>query len=244
MTPRPNNPSSKTLAAGLGRLIAVQILRGERAPGTNLPPVRTLAGEHEVTVPTIQRVIDRLEATGLVSARRGSGVTVCDPHTSAELSLLPLWFEAYADQPERAAAILADFLELRRVMTTHLVRHRSDRIAEQRASLLLLAQRLLDYRTVEEAAEADLAFSNAVVTASQHFAAIALFHTTESLIREVPHLAEAFFGNRRYHKAVVTKLTGAIAQGNDVNAAALLIDSTLEEWDRKTVSRYRRLLAL
>src|SRR5689334_16003765 len=74
------------VAAGIERQLALEILRGQRAPGSQLPPVRVLAQTHGVTAPTIQRVVDRLEAGGLVSARRGSGVTVNDPERTTDLS--------------------------------------------------------------------------------------------------------------------------------------------------------------
>jgi DNA-binding FadR family transcriptional regulator len=52
--------------------------------------VRALATTHGVTVPTIQRVIARLEALGIAHARQGSGVSVLDPARHGGLSLIPL----------------------------------------------------------------------------------------------------------------------------------------------------------
>ena len=87
---------AKTVAESIERTLAIEILQGKRVPGAQLPPVRALAEEYGVTPPTIQRVVERLAIQGLVTARRGSGVTVNDPEGSGSLSLLPLWLEAPA----------------------------------------------------------------------------------------------------------------------------------------------------
>ncbi|MCP4447969.1 MAG: FadR family transcriptional regulator [Myxococcales bacterium] len=234
--------SSRTLASDLERKIAVQILRGERSPSSRLPPVRALAAELDVTVPTIQRVIDRLEATGLVSVRRGSGVTVNDPHACGELSLLPMWFDALSDQPEVVCDMLCDFLELRRVMATHLIRTRAERIRQAQERLLKFSTSLRNSNGLVEVAEVDLTFTAAVVEASQHFAAKALFHTTEALVREVPWVAEALYGDRSYYRRVIGKVMESLAQSSDLDEAARAVDRVLIAWDRRTVSRFRTLL--
>jgi DNA-binding FadR family transcriptional regulator len=229
-----------TLASAIERRLAREIMRGERPPGSQLPPLRTLARQHRVTLPTVQRVVDRLEAGGLVSARRGSGVTVNDPGRSGDLSLLPLWFEALADQPERAAAMLADFLELRRVVAAHLVKGAARRIAPAvSAPLAALALALADGDTLA-IADADLALSAAVVDAAGQLAVAAVFHTTARLVREVPHVADALYGDRARYRRMLRRLGGALA-GARTDAAAEL-EAALAAWDRGTVARFRASL--
>jgi DNA-binding FadR family transcriptional regulator len=208
-----------------------------------LPPVRALAGELGVTAPTIQRVIDRLEATGLVSVKRGSGVTINDPHRSGELSLLPLWFDALSDQPDRAAKILGDFLELRRVVAAQLIRTSSANIARAGARLVELSASLSTGDTLDDIVDADLAFTRAVIEASDQFAVKSLFHTTEQLVREVPHVAEALYGDRAYHRRVLRSIATALGAGAGPTAAATAIEAALAAWDRRTVARFRDALA-
>ena len=234
------------MAARLERRLAVQILRGERMPGSQLPSVRNLAREFGVTAPTIQRVVDRLAATGLVSVRRGSGITVNDPETCGELTLLPLWFEALADQPERTATMLRDFLELRRVVAVHLMRTRRTRIVRAVTALADAAHALAtEAGDVWAIAEADLAFTRTVLEASQQFAANALFHTTEALVRDVPGLAEALYGDRSYHRRVIASVASLLAasDGPDGNGErkALAIERILRAWDARTVERFREI---
>jgi DNA-binding FadR family transcriptional regulator len=200
--------------------------------------VRQLAVEHGVAPPTIQRVVDRLEAGGLVSARRGSGVTVNDPHRTGDLALLPLWFEALADEPERAAAMLADFLELRRVLAVHLVRTSSARIAAAAPRLLQLVLALERAKALAEVTAIDDAFTAAVVDAAGQSAVAAIFHTTSRLVREVPELAAAFYGDRAYHKRVLRRTAAILASGSPATNAAKL-ENVLQAWDKRTVVRFR-----
>lgn len=229
------------MAAGIERGLALEILRGQRAPGSQLPPVRRLAAQHGVTAPTIQRVIDRLEAGGLVSARRGSGVTVNDPTRSGDLSLLPLWLEALAGQPDRAATMLGDFLELRRVVAVHLVRSAAPRIAAAAPRLLTLALALERAQTLAEITATDLAFTGAVVEAAGQSAVAAIFHTAARLVREVPGVAEALYGDRAYHRRVLRRSATALTHSS-ATAAATELEEVLVAWDRRTVGRFRAQL--
>jgi GntR family transcriptional repressor for pyruvate dehydrogenase complex len=230
-----------TVAAGIERQLALEILRGDRLPGSRLPPVRDLARSHGVTPPTIQRAIDRLAASGLVAARRGSGVTIRDPRRSGDLSLLPLWFEALADQPHAAAAVLDDFLALRRVVAAHLVRSAAPRIVAAAPRLMAQLGAVEAATSLDQVAEADVAFTGTVVEAAGQIAVATIFHITEQLVREVPHLAEALYGDRAYHRALLRRLVRSLA-GARPEVAAAALEAALAAWDQRTVARFRERL--
>jgi len=236
-------PKNATVAARLERQLAREILRGEHTPGSHLPPVRALAAHFGVTAPTIQRVIDRLEVTGLVTVKRGSGVTVNDPHQCGELSLLPMWFDALSDQPDRAAKILADFLELRTVVATHLIRGSAQTLVKAGPRLLELSANLANDGSLADVAAADLAFTRAFLEASDQFAVKALFHTTEQLVYEVPYVMESLYEDRAYHRRVIRGIISALGGGKGPGAVAEAMDKTLTAWDRRTVARFRGYLA-
>jgi DNA-binding FadR family transcriptional regulator len=231
-------PVRATMAEEIERRLAREILRGERAPGSQLPPVRALALTCGVTAPTIQRVIERLEAGGLVSVRRGSGITVNDPHRVGDLSLLPLWFDALADQPARAAAILEDFLALRRAVAGHLLRTAAPRIVAHAAQLATLLAAVEAATTLDAVADADLAFTRAVVEAAGSFAVGAIMHTTERLVRVVPHLSTALYGDRAYYRRVLRRTVSALADAT-LASATVELEAVLAAWDRRTVARFR-----
>ncbi|MCC6620148.1 MAG: FadR family transcriptional regulator [Deltaproteobacteria bacterium] len=237
-TTRRQDPTRPSLAADIERRLALEIIRGERAPGSRLPPVRDLAKALGVTAPTIQRAVDRLAAGGLVSARRGSGVTVNDPRRSGDLSMLPLWFEALADRPALAAEVLTDFLTLRRVVTAHLVRSAAPRIIAAAPRLAAQLQAVEAAQSLDALAEADATFTGLVVEAAGQFAVSAIFHTTGKIVREVPHLAEALYADRTYHRAVLRRTVRALA-GATPDEAASAVEAALAAWDRRTVARFR-----
>jgi DNA-binding FadR family transcriptional regulator len=224
--------STATKAAAIERRLAYEILRGERVAGSQLPPVRELARVFRVTPPTIQRVIERLETSGLVSARRGSGVTVREPRRSGDLALLPLWFEALADQPDRAAAMLADVLELRRVVAAHLFTTGARSLARAAASLAPLMAAATSAPTVEARAVADLELTAAAIDATSQFAVAAVFHATARVIRDVPQIAWAVYGDPAYYRRMLLRLASGDAP-----------DAVLITWDRRSVDRYRGELA-
>jgi DNA-binding FadR family transcriptional regulator len=231
-----------TVAEQIERQLACEILRGDRGPDTRLPSVRALAAQFEVTVPTIQRVVARLEALGLVEARQGSGVRVLDPERHGGLSLMPLWFEALADQPERCARILGDFLEVRRVFATHLAaRHRAGLMAVA-PRLAVLAAHLAAASNLSEVVERDLAFTRTVLEASGNFAATRLFHTVERNVRETPYVAEALYGDTEAHRALMVGIATAMATELDADALAARLERAMAAYDASVVERFRALL--
>lgn len=235
--PKTRSQSRESVAARIERTITLEILRGERPPDTMLPPVRTLAARFGVAPPTVQRVIDRLESSGLVSARRGSGVKVNDPVRAFDLALLPLWFEAVADDPERAGKLLGEFLELRRVVAAHLVRTSLPRLIEAAPRL---AERAADLEAAHELSSrihADLAFSRAVVEACDQVAVGAVFSMAERLVREVPAVARALYADEENHRQTVRAVIAAFASGHP-NTAAAGLEAALAEWDRRAVVRF------
>lgn len=232
----------RTVAENIERELACSILRGERLPGSRLPSVRDLAALHEVTIPTVHRALDRLESAGLVTAKRGSGVTVLDPHRSMNLSLIPLWFEALSDQPKKAAKILADFLALRRLIAMHLLETSSHKLLAALPALLPFAIELGTATDLLAIARADAALIRVVVDQADNFALSAVFCTVETVALEVPYMAEALYADRKAHLAVIHQAVASFAKPGRARAAQEL-ETALKQWDERTVQNYVELLA-
>ena len=230
-------PPERTIAEQIERTLASGILRGERVPGARLPSVRALAVQFEVTVPTIQRALDRLGRTGLVTAKRGSGFTVNDPRRNMNLSLIPLWFEALYDQPEKSAKILRDFLELRRVLTAHLFEQSSTDLLAALPEMALAARTLTTSSDLREIALADAQLTRVVVEKIDNVALKAFFYTVQTLALEVPHIAEALYGDRAAHQAVINQVVASFAM-SDRGEASLALQGAFETWDQLTVATY------
>jgi GntR family transcriptional regulator len=65
--------------AQIARQIRAQIASGELAPGTLLPPVRTIASDLGVNLNTVARAYRLLEAEGFVAIEQREGVRVLAP---------------------------------------------------------------------------------------------------------------------------------------------------------------------
>jgi hypothetical protein len=87
-----------------------------------------------------------------------------------------------------------------------------------------------------------VAFTGTVVEAAGQFAVSSIFHTTGQLVRQVPHLAEALYGDRAYHRRMLRRAIASLA-GAAPDAAAAALDEVLAAWDRRTVARFRAALA-
>ncbi|NCG19010.1 MAG: GntR family transcriptional regulator [Rhodobacterales bacterium] len=235
------SPKQSTVTERIERQLACEILRGDRVPGSRMPSIRALAVAFEVTLPTIQRAMDRLGRTGLVTARRGSGTTVNDPRRNMDLSLIPLWFEALKDQPERCAKILADFLQLRRVLTAHLFDTSSAKLLAALPKLSITAATLMAATDIDDIARADAKLTRIVVERVDNFALNAFFYTVEHLAIGVPHIAEALYRDRSAHRAVIAQVMTSFAMPDRVKAAVDL-QNAFQTWDALTVDTYEALL--
>lgn len=230
---------SETTVDLLERTLVRRILRREYPPGSNLPSVRALAAEFEVTAPTIQRVTARLEAHGLVEAHHGSGVRVLDAARTGGLSLLPLWFDALGDDPTEAARIFRECMELRRLVAVHL----APRIDPTSAAPALLdaLERTREARSSDDFMEADLAFTRVVLDAAGHFGATALFNSVEAVIRRVPGVAEAVYGDPALARAALEGVVAAFTHDGAERDRALA--GALERWDLDATARFEAFVA-
>ncbi|MCA9666083.1 MAG: GntR family transcriptional regulator [Myxococcales bacterium] len=244
----------QTIVDHLTTQLACAILRGEHAPGSRLPTVRALATAHEVTAPTIQRVVAQLEALGLVDARQGSGTRVNDPREHGSVALLPYWLLAYADQPERAAALLADVLALRRdmalVMLERLRAHIDDNglLAAGEALGALVQAAAAEPRDVQAIARADVALMKRLATLAGGIAHGALFNSVARVMLETPQLADAMYAdvaaNISAFRAVLAALTDRAADDDDDGARVRRVArAELEALDAATVAHFAKRLA-
>ena len=70
--------SSESLQGQLVRQVRALILGGELSAGADLPSIRSLAREQQVSVITVQRAYDLLMQEGLIHSRRGKGFFVSE----------------------------------------------------------------------------------------------------------------------------------------------------------------------
>jgi GntR family transcriptional regulator len=68
--------AAETLQSQIVRQIRARILAGDLSAGTDLPSIRELARDHQVSVITVQRAYETLLREGLIHSRRGKGFFV------------------------------------------------------------------------------------------------------------------------------------------------------------------------
>lgn len=232
--------SPETSVADIERSLTLDILRGRFAKGSRLPTVRDLAAQNGVNPSTIQRVVARLEARGIVEARQGSGLHVNDPADAGDVGLVPYWLVALEDEPERATRVLEDFLELRRSLAVRLiVRHRDDilaRLSELSASAAALAA--ADPADPRALVAADLGFARALLRITGNIVALSVFNTLAKVLDESPRLVAAMYATPENNARAMGKVLAALATGGP--KAEATIDAVLRKIDATTVSRFAR----
>lgn len=107
--------------------LRAQILDGRLPPGARLPSERSLAQEHGVNRVTVRTALERLKASGLLTAHVGRGTVVCDVQTQGGPDLLP---DLLRDA--EASGGLADVVEELFFVRQHLARAVLERIAQRR----------------------------------------------------------------------------------------------------------------
>lgn len=86
--------------------VSAQVIRGEIAPGTMLPPIRTVAKELRISVITVKKAWEELERLGFIYSMVGRGCFVAD------LSACDLAGKCTALLDEKMAKDMAYYKEL------------------------------------------------------------------------------------------------------------------------------------
>jgi len=235
---------SANAAERIERSLASAVLRGDYPPGSRLPTLRELAGRFGANVATVQRAIARLEMSGLVTARQGSGIRVNAADTHADLALVPARIEALSHDPARAVAVLGDFLEVRRVLAARLiVRHRAE-LERNASALAAAATRLAGVPTndVQALVDADIAFARAVLVIAGNSIALAVLNTAARVLREVPAVAEAMYSDPRLNVRSMTEILAAFGDHTDDGPLGDVVEASIQRVDEHTLARFEALL--
>jgi hypothetical protein len=86
-------------------------------------------------------------------------------------------------------------------------------------------------------AEADLAIAWALVGAVDQFAVGAVLQACERLVREVPAVTAAIYGDHAAYRRTVRRIAAALVDGPPA-AASSAIDRVLLNWDRRSIDRF------
>ncbi|MBT9558128.1 MAG: GntR family transcriptional regulator [Myxococcales bacterium] len=234
--------SAATAPTLIEHALTRDLLRGRYAVNSRLPTIRELAELHGVNAATIQRVVARLETRGLITAVQGSGLRVNDPATCGDLSLLPYWLEITLADPPRAATVLADLLEVRRLLAVRLMTRHRTAILGRAPALKERVRQLLAAQSggLEAIRDADLAFARDVILATGNLVALSIFNTTARVVATIPDVAVAMYADPAENAASMFAVIAALA--SDQPDLGDVLDRALSEVDRRTVARFEARL--
>lgn len=227
--------------------IAKDIFRGIYAPGDRLPPYRRIAESFGVTLPTAQRAVGRIHELGLVSVRQGSGAAVLDPIVSAHPGVLPYWVAAVIDRPAEASRIVGDFLEVRRELAAVLVAGLGEADTDALARVDERVDQLEHLATsgapVDEIMKADLDVVRAMLTARGSIALATIFNAFAQLLQSVPALPRAMYASPALNVAGYRGALDLIRSDATPEMIRPVVETTLQELDRVTVSAFEEELS-
>ncbi|SCK50713.1 GntR family transcriptional regulator, transcriptional repressor for pyruvate dehydrogenase complex [Streptomyces sp. WMMB 322] len=171
--PRPRaNDAVSVVDVAIGRLKR-RIESGEFAPGHRLPPEAALAGELELSRPSLREAVRALAMAGVLEVRRGDGTFVTDLRPERLMSAIGSFLDLAHD------TALDEMLECRKVLEPGATALAATRIGD--AELDGLLERIERMRTVQDPGELvreDLAFHADIVAATGN-------RTLQSLVSSV-----------------------------------------------------------
>jgi len=218
------------------------ILGGEHPVGTQLPPERALSERFGGSRLTLRSAIARLQTEGLLRSQQGAGTRVLDYRTSAGVDLLGDLLGLSLAQGTLPADLLADLMELRRMLAVEVLGLAAERGKPEELEALrahLMAQREL-LHDAEAYVASDLEFARLVVRAGHNMALELLSNSLGRVIVAAPSLAPAFLVNAEGTLAAYDSLLGWVETGDGqrVRAEARRL---LEQLDNDTMERVRAL---
>ncbi len=175
------------------------IFRGEHKPGDNLPPLRQMASEYGVTLPTMQRVVARMEELGVVYARQGSGVKVLEPLHHAAPAAMVFWLDVLQDRPGEAMEFVASFVQVRRELAvSYLCELREAGVSKVEAERMLkdvehFEQRVEEGVSLDEAMELDFGVMRGWLGLRPKVAVFVILNMFEQLVSSTQVMKEAVY---------------------------------------------------
>jgi GntR family transcriptional regulator, transcriptional repressor for pyruvate dehydrogenase complex len=227
--------------------IAFDIASGVYAAGDRLPSVRALATRHGINPSTVQVVVERLRAAGFIEASRGLGLSVRDIEQYGGIETWRYLFRFAVRLPDRATALLEDFLRTRRVLVLEVARAIEadpaafDLRALRRAveGLQLLAD---SEGPVEAFARAELQTARLLLQRVDRPVLLAIYNSIADILLSVPAALEAIYVEPRFNVAMWRSLIDAWERGTVGEVGIEQADAMLAAFHVTCVARFREII--
>ncbi len=211
--------------------LRAEIIGGSHPIGGTLPAERALSESLGISRLTLRAAVSRLEGEGLVRARQGSGVHICDWRAEGEVTLLPHLIAG------GGPALIAPFLALRRAVACEAVALATERATDAEIDDLdAAAQALAEEDDLAVLEAGNLAFAHWVVALAGNLPMTLLFNTVARVYAAQPDLAGLLDGDRPGVRASFGAIVTLLRQ-RDPDAARQAVRLMLEALDAQVVAR-------
>jgi GntR family transcriptional regulator, transcriptional repressor for pyruvate dehydrogenase complex len=179
-----------TRSREIAGLLARRIMDGEIAPGERLPTERDLAAAHETTRNVIREALKRLETTGLVEVRRGSGAWVGNPRFTASIEFFDVLVMNREGDLNRD--FLRDAIEFRGFTFRLMVRLAALRRRPEEMDCIreLIAEREACLEDETRTAELTLALFREIAQATHNQLCVLMFNTVQRISMRMRDLVD------------------------------------------------------
>lgn len=217
------------------------ILCGELAPGSRLPPERTLAGQLGSSRVTVRSALGRLTAEHLLSVRQGSGYSVRDFREQGGPELLP-GLARLAGTRAGLVRVAADLLLARRSLARAVLQRlveRGPRGARALGAAVDAFEAALRATSDPVAmARADLALLHAILAQTGSGALALCLNPVLGVVLELPELCAVMYADPAANVAAYRTLLAALS--TSPAQAVEWACATLERRDLDTLARLER----
>lgn len=212
------------------------ILKGDFKPGADLPGERDLSVRLGVSRLTLRAALTRLEAEQLVRPVHGSGTRVLDFRDSGGVEMLGHLY-TLATAGYAPASLLADLLELRRLVAIEVIglaaeRATDDELAHLDAHLEEMCKHVDD---VARFMPLDIALAMKLVKATHNLALVFLSNTIVRILQDQPGIEAAFAVNPKGTIAAYRKIA-ELLRARDSKSARKLTRMLIGRLDRGLVA--------
>lgn len=227
-------PDRRRLDEQIATSIADAILDGAFPPGSVLPPERDLAEQLGVNRTSLRQALARLQHTGLIEARHGSGNVVRDPAGLTH----PAVVEALVRR--LGPDFLAEVLEIRSAFGATIGRLAAQRGGADDAAALRVALTAVERSATAEARqEADLAFFRVLVHATGNRALGLLYRWVEDAFGGREHVLTGAYADADAVLGGLTAISDAVLAG-DADAAAAAVQDYVQVSAQRMVEVFAR----
>ena len=236
------SPEETTVSKTITSKLIARIIDGVYPPGSKLPTEREVAEEFEVTRNVVREALKRLEALGLVTIRRGSGIYVEDLQLTGGVELLELLI--FKEDGSLNIETLRDIIEFYEDTIISIIRLATQRMTQEELDAFeeLVKKRADSIGDRGEVESVSREISALIVDATHN----SLYRLIYNTMLKIPVLSTGFFGILMSFNPDIQeyfeRLVETIKQG-DREMASLLTSRLFDAYEDKAARILIRMAA-